>query len=358
VDLHVNRKDLHDTRVVDRPPAPLEPGQARLRVAAFGLSANNITYAVMGDLMQYWDFFPADEGWGRVPVWGYAEVVESRHDGVAPGTRVFGFLPMSDELVITVGKVDAGGFTDGAEHRTHLAGAYNRYLIAEPDVEPGSAGEDRRMLLFPLFFTSFLVDDFLADNGWFGAGTVVISSASAKTALGVAYQVAPREGVEVVGLTSPGNVEFTRSLGVYDLVVPYGSYAELPSGTAVYVDVSGSDAVRVGVHEHYRDDLRHDMILGGTHWEAIGGRTAELPGPKPAFFFAPGQIATRSAEWGQDVLDRALEEAWARYAPWAAGWIELRHAAGPEAIARTYLELLDNQADPRVGHILAPSGTD
>jgi len=164
MDLYVNRTDLHRTQVVDRPAEALDPGQARLRIERFGLSANNITYAVIGDMLHYWDFFPADEGWGRVPVWGYATVVESRHDGVATGTRVFGFLPMSDELVITVGRVDARSITDAAPHRSPMAAAYNRYTLAPPGGEGGSAAEDQRMLLYPLFFTSFLVDDFLADN--------------------------------------------------------------------------------------------------------------------------------------------------------------------------------------------------
>lgn len=355
MDLHVNRTDLHRTQVVDRPAEALDPGQARLRIERFGLSANNITYAVIGDMLHYWDFFPADEGWGRVPVWGYATVVESRHDGVATGTRVFGFLPMSDELVITVGRVDARSITDAAPHRSPMAAAYNRYTLAPPGGEGGSAAEDQRMLLYPLFFTSFLVDDFLADNGWFGATVLVLSSASSKTALGVAHCVAERGGVEVVGLTSEGNVGFTTGLGLYDRVLAYDQADALPAGPSVYVDVSGSAAVRTSVHRRYGTDLRHDMILGGTHWDEMGAGADELTGPTPTFFFAPDQVAKRSQEWGAEVLDRSFEEAWARFAPWAGGWMTFQHGAGPDAIGRTYLELLDNRADPTVGHIVSPS---
>lgn len=32
--------------------------------------------AVMGDAVRYWEFFPADEPWGQIPVWGFAELVE------------------------------------------------------------------------------------------------------------------------------------------------------------------------------------------------------------------------------------------------------------------------------------------
>lgn len=353
MDLQVNRTDLHQTRCVDLPQAPLEPNQARLRIERFGLSANNITYAVIGDMLQYWDFFPASDGWGRIPVWGYAEVTESCHEELTAGRRVFGFLPMSTELVVTAGKVDQSGFADVAAHRAPMAGAYNRYQFADPAVAAGSVDEDRRMLLYPLFFTSFLVDDFLADNHDLGASVLVISSASAKTALGVARQAGARDGLRVAGLTSPSNVAFTESLGVYDLVLPYGSEADLPDGTAVYVDVSGSDAVRAAVHARYGDDLRHDMILGGTHWSEIGGGRADLPGPKPSFFFAPSQIAKSAQESGPAALDGKLDAAWRAYATWAGDWLEFEHASGADALAATYLQLLDNRADPAIGHILS-----
>ncbi len=351
MDLIVNRADLHETRIVNLPAPALQPGQARLSIERFGLSANNITYAVIGDMLQYWDFFPAEAGWGRIPVWGYAEVVESTDATLAVGQRVFGFLPMSSELVVNVGRADAGGFTDVSAHRAPMAGAYNRYLFVAPTEQAGSADEDRRMLLYPLFFTSFLADDFLGDNDYFGASVLVISSASSKTGLGIARQAARREGLTVVGLTAPGNIDFTESIGVYDLVVAYGDEGHLPEGRAVYVDVSGSAAVRAGVHHRYGDDLTYDMMLGGTHWDDMGG-ASDLPGPKPAFFFAPGQISKRSEDWGQAKLDATIGAAWADYAPWAASWIEFQHDSGPDAVAATYLELLDNKATPSVGHIL------
>ena len=132
MDLQVDRSDLHRTRVVELDPAPLTEGQARLRVDAFGLSANNVTYAVIGDMLQYWDFFPAEEGWGRVPVWGYADVVESTHPELPVGRRCFGYLPMSEELVVSVGRVDEGGFSDESPHRRAMASAYSRYRLVDP----------------------------------------------------------------------------------------------------------------------------------------------------------------------------------------------------------------------------------
>ncbi|MDX6599638.1 MAG: hypothetical protein QOE87_3525, partial [Gaiellales bacterium] len=80
-DFLVKRDDLHGCRIVETEPPALEDGQALLRVDSFGLTANNVTYAVFGDAMSYWSFFPAEEGWGRVPMWGFAEVEASEAEG-------------------------------------------------------------------------------------------------------------------------------------------------------------------------------------------------------------------------------------------------------------------------------------
>ena len=201
MDFLVKRDDLHQCRTVEGEPAEPGPGQALLGVSAFGLTANNITYAVFGETMSYWDFFPAEDGWGRVPVWGFADVVASRCDGVEEGTRIYGYLPPSSELLISPDHVDERGFVDASPHRAGLPSAYNGYLRTEADPFYDGGNEDIQMLLRPLFFTSFLIDDFLEDNASFGADVAVLSSASSKTALSAAHLIAKRGGTELIGLT-------------------------------------------------------------------------------------------------------------------------------------------------------------
>src|SRR3954465_15240306 len=96
--LEVKRDDLRSVRWNDAAPPELAADQARLRVDQFALTANNVTYAMFGDAMSYWQFFPADEGWGRVPVWGFADVEASNADGLGEGERVYGYLPMATHL--------------------------------------------------------------------------------------------------------------------------------------------------------------------------------------------------------------------------------------------------------------------
>src|SRR5262245_13717373 len=205
VDFLVRRDDLRTTRFAAPAPDRLDPadGQVLLRVDEFAFTANNITYAAAGDLLSYWNFFPTEPGWGRVPVWGFADAVASRCAGVREGARFYGYYPMSTHLAVEPVKVSDAGFVDGAAHRAAMAPVYNQYRAAIAD--PGAGGEEAQMLLQPLFITAFLIDDYLADHGFFGARRVVLSSASSKTAFGLAHQLAERNGIEVVGLTSPRN---------------------------------------------------------------------------------------------------------------------------------------------------------
>jgi hypothetical protein len=353
VDFLVAKDDLHRCRFVDAEPSELQPGQAQLQVASFGLTSNNITYAMFGEAMSYWSFFPAEEGWGRVPVWGFAEVSASRHEDLPEGTRVYGYLPPSTEFVVDGARVDDRGFVDASPHRARLPPAYNSYARTDADPIYDDQHEDEQILLRPLFFTSYLIDDFLGEGSLFGAGTVVLSSASSKTASALAFLLSLREGVDVVGLTSPRSAEFARGLGVYDHVVSYGDISELPQERAVYVDMAGDAAVRDAVHRHYRDELAHSAVVGATHHDQMGELPDGLPGPRPTFFFAPDRVTKRSADWGREGLEQRLGDAWRPYLEWTAKWLEVLHGEGPEAVEGAYLDLLDGRIDPARAHVLS-----
>ena len=362
IDAVVRRDDLRELRFEETPARALDEGEARLRVDAFGFTANNVTYAVAGEAMRYWDFFPAAEpASGRIPVWGFADVVESTVEGVREGTRVYGYLPMSTELVVRPARVDERGFVDSVEHRQPMAAAYNAYSSVDADPAYDTEHEATQMLLRPLLYTAFLLDDFLFDNGRFGARAVVLSSASSKTSAGTAFFAAERGDVEVIGLTSPGNVAFCEGLGVYSRVVTYDDVASLEVQPAAFVDVAGDAAVRSAVHRHFADDLVYSAAVGATHWDAPrpgedddAGADDPLPGAPPSFFFAPAQGRKRATDWGGAAqLDAAFAEAWRRAVRWADGWLEVRESRGHEAVRAAYLEVLEGDTPPSVGHVLS-----
>jgi hypothetical protein len=368
--LWVSRKDLRQSRLVDDPDAPqarpLAEGEARLRIDSFALTSNNITYAAFGEAMKYWEFFPTgDPAWGCIPVWGFAEVSESRAAGVAVGERCYGYWPMGRYLVLQPVRVGKHGFVDGAAHRQGLAAVYNQVLRCATDPGYSAAQEAQQALLRPLFITSFLIDDFLADQQFFGATRVLLSSASSKTAYGTAFCLSLRRAsgasVQVIGLTSPGNLDFCRSLGCYDEVLGYDALEKLPPQTpSVYVDFAGNAGLRRGIHEHLGGALRYSCSVGGTHWDELGaGR--DLPGPRPTLFFAPAQIAKRSAAppdgWGAAGLQSRIAQAWQAFMRPVndprAPWLRVRTGSGEQAVREAFAALLDGHVDPRDGFMLS-----
>lgn len=352
-DFLVRRDDLRSCRVAESEVPDVEPGQALLRVESFGLTANNITYAVMGEAMSYWDFFPADEeGWGRVPMWGFAEVERSDAEGVEPGQRVYGYLPPSSHLLVTLVDANEWGFTDGSPHRAGLPSAYHRYLLTDRDLFYRPETEAIQMLLRPLFYTSFLIDDQLADDRLPERGPILISSASSKTSLAAAFMLAQRQGVELIGLTSRRSIAFVEGLEVYGDVVSYDAIDSLKRRPASYVDVSGNAEVRAAVHSHFGDQLAHSMAVGLTHWEDLGGG-GDLPGPRPRFFFAPNRITKRTADWGGVGLEQRVAEAWHPFCEWVEGWLEIERGEGFDTVRETWLEVLDGRVDPKTAHVLA-----
>jgi Protein of unknown function (DUF2855) len=135
-----------------------------LGVDVFGLTTNNITYALLGEAMNYWKFFPAEEeGWAHLPVWGFADVAASKAEGVPEGTRVFGYLPSGSHLLVRPDRASETDFVDVSPHRAELPGAYQRYLRTDGNEVYEVENEEYEMLLWPLYFTSFLIDDFLDD---------------------------------------------------------------------------------------------------------------------------------------------------------------------------------------------------
>lgn len=354
----VQRNDLRRTHWDKVPSAALRDGELRCRVDSFALTSNNITYAAFGDAMNYWAFFPTgDPTTGCLPVWGFGSVVESRYAGVGVGDRFYGYWPVADEAVLQPVHDDAGGFVEGAAHRRERPPIYNMYVRCSADPSYTPELEAQQALLRPLFATSFLLDDFLADNGFFGTGTVILSSASSKTAYGTAFCLGLRlSAVKVVGLTSSANAAFTRSLGCYDQVLSYDDMSEALAGDpAVYVDFSGSAPVRAAVHRRLGDKLAYSCAVGATHWDEVG--TDELPGPAPVLFFAPDQAQKRAAVWGAAGLRERIAVAWAAFMEPVTRadnpWLTVVRDRGTAAIDACYNALLDGTVAPDEGHVLS-----
>jgi NADPH:quinone reductase-like Zn-dependent oxidoreductase len=355
VELEVDRRDLARTRLVERPLPPLANGQVRFAVERFAVTANTVTYAVTGDLLGYWDFFPSIEaGWGRVPAMGWATIVESNHPGVPAGGRYYGWFPMSRYVDVAVSPV-GDGLRDEGPHRAAHAPVYRGFTATDRDAmyQAGADAEDRHALLRGLFVTGFLAEDFFADNDWFGARRVLVLSASSKTAIGFAHCAAARGGIEVIGLTSSGNLPFVRHVGCYDEVLTYDELESIPADAAIVaIDMSGNGEILARVHRHFGDALRHSMAIGRSHHESPPA-AKDLDGPRPTFFFAPTQVKKRLQDWGPQEYRSRIAAALHGFVDASHSWLEVKRVAGPEAATETWRAAHSGSVSPSVGYVVS-----
>lgn len=347
-ELQISRKDIRTTELVDVPQAPLAPGAARLKLDLFALTSNNVTYAAMGEgMLGYWDFFPAPEGFGKVPVWGFGTVTESNAPDIAVGSRFYGYYPLAEALDVMPRKT-ATGFVDTASHRAPKAALYNVYTDAKVDPAYDAAFEAEQTLFRPLYGTGWWAADFIKQGA---AKTVVLSSASSKTALATAHQLKKLGGVELIGLTSPGNEAYVRESGLYDRVVLYDNAASLKvEAPATYVDYLGRAELNATVHRTLGDALSRSIIIGVTDWASERGGEP-LPGPTPEFFFVPTYAAERLKADPQ--LGPAMMRDLRAFYPGSRAFVTAQRINGANAIQTAWVRLTGGGVPPREGLVAA-----
>ena len=355
VDFLVRRSDLARTHLAPSTLAPgvaLAEGEALFAVDRFAMTANNVTYADKGDDLGYWSFFPAADGWGRIPAWGFVTALDSRHPGVAAGETFYGYVPMSTYVVMQPQRVGEGGFVDGVAHRAPLHPLYSQYVRNANDPLYDPALADHQLLLRPLFITSFVLDLVLAQAQVDGARTVVISSASSKTAYGLAFLLTQRalaqRGYAVVGLTSARNLAFVAALGVYDRVLSYDALDTLDAdGPTVYVDFAASETVRAELRGRLGSALLREYAVGFLHRETSDAVS----------FFAPDEIRAQATALGRAVFAERFAAAWRAFVRFVAEHpaepLRVRAERGGAALERVYAALLAGTMSAREGAVLS-----
>ena len=350
-EIWVDRDDYRKTKIIEVETPALAEGEVLVSVDKFGLTANNVSYAVSGKTIGYWGYYPADNNWGKVPVWGMADIIESKCDGIVVGERIWGFFPMASHVVLKPGQIKKQTFADMAGHRQNLPLFYNQYQRTEAEPDYLKTLEDERCLLFPLFATSFVLNDFLEDNDFFGAEQILIGSVSSKTGFGLASFLTQNEKFdgEVIGLTSKGNVDFVKALKCCEQIVVYGDEAQIDtSKSSAFVDMSGNGELVKTLHEHLQNNMVQSIGVGATHWNEKRAR-GDMPGAKPAFFFAPAQMDKRDKEWGRGMLFQKAFAAGAQLAANIKDIVKVELITGPQDVEQIWKDMLDNNVSARRG---------
>ena len=212
------------------------------------------------------------------------------------------------------------------------------------------------MLLRPLFFTSWLIDDQLADDGLTARGPIMISSASSKPAIAAAFQLARRQEVELVGLSLGAQHKLCR--GPEDLRPgrPLRPIDEPPERSpATFVDVAGDKSSAPRRRLASREEPTSPTVCR-IEISSLGGvrcRCRNLPGPSPASFSAPDRVVEALE------CDRG-ESAWRRRSPRlrtpSAESIEDSHEVGGsissfDALHSSCLAVLEGRMEAQRRHV-------
>ncbi|KAF5379077.1 hypothetical protein D9615_005976 [Tricholomella constricta] len=385
-------------------PTQYPPNHVLIKVDRFGFSANNITYQALGEHphFRYFDFNDAPEvgkvspkTHGLFPVWGFGTVEKSTHPKIHEGERVYGYFAPTRYLLLPVSSADVNkhAFYVPRPHLPADRRPYNQILrcAADPQYTSDPAVEDLTMLYRPLFWTSYWCEDWLFSSNYRGgASTILISSASSKTAFCLAYLIKKRiargelsRDVRIVGLTSKGNVDFTRGLGHYDEVLEYGSFT---SGRAfshsrgkerwIYVDVASNAALNERILAHfaspYAASLVACIVLGltnlspaspgadsidwGTNTFDTSAASADArPSSQfwPSFenFFMPEWLDVRKHQLSIGEIFATQNKAWQELMVDCVGWVKMDRVYGGAAVRQAYEEVAKRGLGPERGLI-------
>lgn len=351
--LLVDRSDYRATKIgSDSPPSKesLQDGEAIMEVNKFAYTSNNTTYAVFGDQVGYWKFFPVPEDrHGIIPCWGFATVIASKCEGVSEGSTFYGYYPMASHLIVTPDKISPRGFTDVVAHRQPLPVIYNQYIETSNDPLYRKEMEEFLSIFRPLFTTSFLIHDQFAQNDFYNSKQIILTSASSKTALGLASCLKD-ESVKTIGLTSARNVEMVKATGYYDEVYDYDHINDVKMIPSSYVDFAGNHNMQLSLQKHLGAELQYFCKVGVVHWEDQKGQEP-LP-VEGKFFFAPTYAAQRIKELGFQEFGLRLSKKFGSFVSDAKEWINLKTHKGGKALSDLHLKMTDGDIDAKDGHIV------
>lgn len=344
----IQKRSINKIEIKESSLPELSEGQICLSIDHFAFTSNNITYAVIGEKFRYWDFFPVSETKGIIPAWGFGTVIFSTNDDVKVGERFYGYFPMASHLVIQPGKVNAYAMFDIVEHRKELPSFYNYYEKATD-----SKNEKALMLFNPLFATSFLLSEFYVENEFFESENIILTSASSKTAIALAYLLSQTDqNINVFGFTSETNLPFVESLDIYDRVFTYDEISSLDQEDSCIVDFAGNKSFMLQLQNHLIPNLKFCSVVGLSHWDK---QSEKVQYPfKAELFFAPAYGAEKMKLWGIVEYKKRLNSQLDPFLEWTSTWLEV-DIVKESQIAAVYTEMLAGNVNPKKGIIMSLS---
>ena len=255
---------------------------------------------------------------------------------------------MSSHLIATPGKVSAHGWTDVVSHRNQLPAIYNNYIDCSADPLYDAGSEDALSIFRPLFMTSYLIRDMYARHDFMKANQIILTSASSKTALALAFCLKD-DPVKTIGLTSSHRVDKVKAIGYYDEVYSYEDIKSLSNTPSSIVDFSGSGPVKADLARLLADNLTYLCLVGFVDWEAKKVEDA----PEGVMFFAPTYAQEKIKKDGMAAFTMELGKSYGAFAKDSKNWISIEHKEGQQALKDIHLLITDGKADAGRGYIIS-----
>jgi hypothetical protein len=382
------RKNKRETIVVEDTLPPLVQGEIRLRIDKVGLTANNMFYALMGEapFLKFFSVYPVPrhDHLANVPAWGVATIIESANSEFRVGEQYRGFLHMAN-VVQMKARPSADGFTAYANGREKLNKAYNQFVRVEHTATSPFHGTsdkaDLAMVAAPGALSGFLLCELLRLNAFYGGNSVVLTSASSKLSLAMAFLLREERSSGtlrcIIGLSSAKNIDFVRSTGLFDEVWLHEAERALePELRPVLIDVAGDAAI----YQRLKSQLAKAFAVGGTHTKAKSstfsafGPSALLKlvssmvappavakwleqsvNPPLEMFFAPTVMSQLRERWGREKLAAKSDEALGAFVSAALerGFIRIVRAEKLDAIQSQYRRIVEGKVPPSEAIVLS-----
>uniref|UniRef100_A0A7S4Q336 Uncharacterized protein n=1 Tax=Alexandrium monilatum TaxID=311494 RepID=A0A7S4Q336_9DINO len=344
----------------------LEPGKILLRVDKFAFSQMTLGYLMKGftrTFSAYHNFYNyGEEDSYRSACWGYATVMESAHPKVPVGTRLFGLVPPCKYSLEQVGGTipkSKNGMDPAVVEITMEGVPFNLRRFQEMEIVEESAAnqdplwEDWRCVMKEVYTMAFYMDEnLLVDTGMINS--VIISCASSKTGMALAFCLRMREMRYVVGLTSKEHLEFVKSTDLYHEVYTYDEVASLPNNhTIVYMDFKCDGELRQNITLRMGTNLMYNMVLGPAVFQRrMKDQVFEKRAREVLFDESTWRERRRMvAEVTKTGRNEKLRYSFKTFVDRMKRYIKLKHFSGGEALTKMYDRVYSNTAPPSEAYV-------
>lgn len=303
-------------------------------------------------------------------VWGVAKVTSSKVDTVHVGDEYFAMLPMGESVSFEQAHVDDED--NLVIHRPTTNPAYNVFQKIDPTSAVASKEYgDFALACSPGILTGFGLYFNLTRYDFYGADTVVVTSASSKVALALAVYLkkesknaSTKKKVQVIGYTSPGNKDFCEKTGLYDEVLCYDDLLTENDNKCVMVDISG----QAQAYQRNKSCIVKNLVVGNasdtedkkgafgsfTAYETVtlvltmmgANWLASWLNPVQELYLIMNDAAALKKEWGLEKYNRTVVEYGLTFCKAASAWITVRNCSTEESIEQAFVDVVRGTIPP------------